>query len=99
MKADCSYLICKNLFLSFIPMLLQITDDNYVEFLAGWQIENKPNVLLFDQVPQVPLIYKVSNLSKQTADAQIRLFAYKVGSLRLQYHIYCIRVFECTVLF
>lgn len=61
MKPDCSYLICKNLFLSFIPMLLQITDDNYVEFLAGWQIENKPNVLLFDQVPQVPLIYKVSH--------------------------------------
>lgn len=99
MKPDCSYLICTNLFLSFISMLLQITDDNYVEFLAGWQIENKPNVLLFDQVPHVPLVYKVSHLSEQTADAQIRLFAHKVGSLQLQYHIYCIRVFECTVLF
>lgn len=42
-------------------MLLQITDDNYVEFLAGWQSENKPSVLLFDQVPHVPLTYKVSN--------------------------------------
>lgn len=38
----------------------KITDDNYVEFLAGWPIENKPNVLLFDQVPHVPLVYKLT---------------------------------------
>lgn len=51
-------------------MLLQITDDNYVDFLAGWQLENKPSVLMFDQVPHVPLIYKVGHLS--TLTAQVR---------------------------
>lgn len=65
---------CKNLFgfFCFISLLFQITDDNYVEFLAGSQIENKPSVLLFDQVPHVPLIYKVSNLSRRTAVALTR---------------------------
>lgn len=60
------YLIRKIIFLSFISLFLQITDDNYVEFLAGWQAVNKPSVLLFDQMPHVPLIYKVSNIHRPT---------------------------------
>lgn len=51
-----------NIFLNRLPSFLQITDDNYVSFLGGWQAENKPRVILFDQVPTTPLIYKVSDL-------------------------------------
>lgn len=74
MKPDCSYSFLQEFVwvFCFISLLFQITDDNYVEFLAGSQIENKPSVLLFDQVPHVPLIYKVSNLSRRTAVAQTR---------------------------
>lgn len=28
-------------------------------FLENWHVENKPRVLLFDQIPIVPLLYKV----------------------------------------
>lgn len=87
-------------------MLLQITDDNYVEFLAGWQFENKPSVLLFDQVPHVPLIYKVSNSATHTA--QIRCLmqsSFCLSCLRIKQEVLnfgiscicCIRVFECIV--
>lgn len=41
---------------------IQITDDNYVSFLAGWQSENKPSVIIFDQPPFAPLLYKVSSI-------------------------------------
>ena len=37
----------------------KVTNKNYVRFLSGWQQENKPRVLLFDQMPTVPLLYKV----------------------------------------
>ncbi|XP_077116388.1 dnaJ homolog subfamily C member 16 [Ranitomeya variabilis] len=38
----------------------KITDKNYIHFLSGWQQENKPHVLLFDQMSPVPLIYKLT---------------------------------------
>uniref|UniRef100_A0A674P173 DnaJ homolog subfamily C member 16 n=1 Tax=Takifugu rubripes TaxID=31033 RepID=A0A674P173_TAKRU len=41
----------------------KITDDNYVSFLAGWQSENKPSVIIFDQPPVAPLLYKLTAFS------------------------------------
>lgn len=41
--------------------LLQITDKNYHQLLNSWHELNKPQVFLFDQVPGVPLLYKVGN--------------------------------------
>lgn len=41
---------------------LQITDANYQQLLNSWHELNKPHVFLFDQVPGVPLLYKVGNL-------------------------------------
>ncbi|KAK5872753.1 hypothetical protein PBY51_013426 [Eleginops maclovinus] len=38
----------------------KITDNNYLAFLDSWHVENKPNVILFDQVPVVPLLYKLT---------------------------------------
>uniref|UniRef100_A0A1A7Z1J2 DnaJ homolog subfamily C member 16 n=2 Tax=Iconisemion striatum TaxID=60296 RepID=A0A1A7Z1J2_9TELE len=38
----------------------RINDNNYLAFLDGWHSENKPRVLLFDQVPVVPLLYKLT---------------------------------------
>uniref|UniRef100_A0A8C2WMP1 DnaJ homolog subfamily C member 16 n=1 Tax=Cyclopterus lumpus TaxID=8103 RepID=A0A8C2WMP1_CYCLU len=38
----------------------RITDNNYLAFLESWRVENKPSVLLFDQVPVVPLLYKLT---------------------------------------
>ncbi|KAF7657869.1 hypothetical protein LDENG_00021420 [Lucifuga dentata] len=38
----------------------KITDNNYMSFLNSWHVENKPSVLLFDQVPVVPLLYKLT---------------------------------------
>uniref|UniRef100_A0A8D3CUG5 DnaJ homolog subfamily C member 16 n=1 Tax=Scophthalmus maximus TaxID=52904 RepID=A0A8D3CUG5_SCOMX len=38
----------------------RITDDNYLSYLDNWHVENKPSVLLFDQVPIVPLLYKLT---------------------------------------
>ncbi|XP_037622880.1 dnaJ homolog subfamily C member 16-like [Sebastes umbrosus] len=38
----------------------KITDNNYLAFLDSWHVENKPSVLLFDQVPVVPLLYKLT---------------------------------------
>ncbi|KAM9298811.1 dnaJ homolog subfamily C member 16 [Gastrophryne carolinensis] len=47
---------------SLLPANLvdKITDKNYVRFLSGWKQENKPHVLLCDQMPPVPLIYKLA---------------------------------------
>lgn len=47
---------------SLLPgnLVEKVTDKNYVRFLSGWQQENKPHVLLFDQVPAVPLPYKLT---------------------------------------
>uniref|UniRef100_A0AAQ5YTX1 DnaJ homolog subfamily C member 16 n=1 Tax=Amphiprion ocellaris TaxID=80972 RepID=A0AAQ5YTX1_AMPOC len=38
----------------------KITDNNYKTFLDSWHVENKPSLLLFDQVPIVPLLYKLT---------------------------------------
>lgn len=38
----------------------KITDDNYLAYLENWHAENKPSVVLFDQVPVVPLLYKLT---------------------------------------
>ncbi|KAM8917417.1 dnaJ homolog subfamily C member 16 [Spinachia spinachia] len=38
----------------------KITDNNYRVYLDSWRVENKPSVLLFDQVPVVPLLYKLT---------------------------------------
>lgn len=38
---------------------LQITDKSEQQFLNSWHELNKPHVLLFDQVPAVPLLFKV----------------------------------------
>ncbi|XP_062329892.1 dnaJ homolog subfamily C member 16-like isoform X2 [Osmerus eperlanus] len=38
----------------------KITDENSEAFLGGWRVENKPSVLLFDQVPAVSLMYKLT---------------------------------------
>uniref|UniRef100_A0A671WNE4 DnaJ homolog subfamily C member 16 n=1 Tax=Sparus aurata TaxID=8175 RepID=A0A671WNE4_SPAAU len=38
----------------------KITDDNYLAYLDNWHAENKPSVVLFDQVPVVPLLYKLT---------------------------------------
>ncbi|XP_016061160.1 PREDICTED: dnaJ homolog subfamily C member 16 isoform X2 [Miniopterus natalensis] len=47
---------------SLLPgnLVEKVTDKNYVRFLSGWQQENKPHVLLFDQMPAVPLLYKLT---------------------------------------
>ncbi|KAK7877955.1 hypothetical protein WMY93_031383 [Mugilogobius chulae] len=41
----------------------KISDSNYESFLEAWQEENKPSVILFDQVPVVPLLYKLTAFS------------------------------------
>lgn len=46
-----------------IFLLFQVTDKNNVQFLNSWHELNKPHVLLFDQVPVVPLLYKVGSCS------------------------------------
>ncbi|NXH11250.1 DJC16 protein, partial [Bucco capensis] len=38
----------------------KITDKNYISFLSNWKKENKPHVLLFDHMPVVPLLYKLT---------------------------------------
>lgn len=47
---------------SLLPgnLVEKVTNKNYVRFLSGWQQENKPRVLLFDQMPTVPLLYKLT---------------------------------------
>lgn len=41
-------------------LVQRISDSNYLSFLEAWEVENKPSVLLFDQVPVVPLLYKLT---------------------------------------
>ncbi|KAM7005845.1 dnaJ homolog subfamily C member 16 [Tautogolabrus adspersus] len=38
----------------------KVSDNNYVAFLDNWHAENKPGVLLFDQVPSASLLYKLT---------------------------------------
>ncbi|XP_030632882.1 dnaJ homolog subfamily C member 16 [Chanos chanos] len=47
---------------SLLPTRLveKVTDSSYLQFLNSWHEENKPSVLLFDQVPEIPLMYKLT---------------------------------------
>ncbi|XP_064027843.1 dnaJ homolog subfamily C member 16 isoform X1 [Pogoniulus pusillus] len=47
---------------SLLPgsLVEKITDKNYIHFLSNWKRENKPHVLLFDHMPVVPLLYKLT---------------------------------------
>lgn len=38
----------------------KVTNKNYVQFLSGWQQDNKPHVLLFDKIPDIPLPFKLT---------------------------------------
>uniref|UniRef100_A0A672NQ62 DnaJ heat shock protein family (Hsp40) member C16 n=1 Tax=Sinocyclocheilus grahami TaxID=75366 RepID=A0A672NQ62_SINGR len=60
------YAVVKGHLMQFIEDLLpqrlveKVTDKNNQEFLKSWHELNKPHVLLFDQVPSVPLLYKLT---------------------------------------
>uniref|UniRef100_A0A673GFZ5 DnaJ homolog subfamily C member 16 n=1 Tax=Sinocyclocheilus rhinocerous TaxID=307959 RepID=A0A673GFZ5_9TELE len=60
------YAVVKGHLMQFIEHLLpqrlveKVTDKNNQEFLKSWHELNKPHVLLFDQVPSVPLLYKLT---------------------------------------
>uniref|UniRef100_A0A8C5A7C1 DnaJ (Hsp40) homolog, subfamily C, member 16 n=1 Tax=Gadus morhua TaxID=8049 RepID=A0A8C5A7C1_GADMO len=60
------YAVAKELLKQFVEDLLpqrlveKVTDKNQLEFLNSWQEINKPHVLLFDQVPAVPLLFKLT---------------------------------------
>uniref|UniRef100_A0A3P9M9P1 DnaJ homolog subfamily C member 16 n=1 Tax=Oryzias latipes TaxID=8090 RepID=A0A3P9M9P1_ORYLA len=41
----------------------KVNDDNYLAFLESWHAENKPGLLLFDRVSDVPLLYKLTAFS------------------------------------
>uniref|UniRef100_A0A8C6PAN4 DnaJ homolog subfamily C member 16 n=1 Tax=Nothobranchius furzeri TaxID=105023 RepID=A0A8C6PAN4_NOTFU len=45
---------------NLVERVTRINDNNYLAFLDGWHSENKPRVLLFDQVPVVSLLYKLT---------------------------------------
>uniref|UniRef100_W5KHX6 DnaJ homolog subfamily C member 16 n=1 Tax=Astyanax mexicanus TaxID=7994 RepID=W5KHX6_ASTMX len=66
-----NYAISKEYLRQFVESLLpqrlveKVTDDTYLQFLNGWREENKPRVLLFDAVPSVPLLYKLSAFAHQ----------------------------------
>nr|XP_055044486.1 dnaJ homolog subfamily C member 16 isoform X2 [Misgurnus anguillicaudatus] len=60
------YAVVKVHLMQFVEDLLpqrlveKVTDKNNQEFLNSWHELNKPHVLLFDQVPSVPLLYKLT---------------------------------------
>ncbi|KAL0157786.1 hypothetical protein M9458_045862, partial [Cirrhinus mrigala] len=60
------YAVVKGHLMQFVEDLLpqrlveKVTDKNNQEFLKSWHDLNKPHVLLFDQVPSVPLLYKLT---------------------------------------
>uniref|UniRef100_A0A4W6G974 DnaJ homolog subfamily C member 16 n=1 Tax=Lates calcarifer TaxID=8187 RepID=A0A4W6G974_LATCA len=57
------YAVAKEHLRQFVEDLLPqrlVTDKNDVQFLNSWHELNKPHVLLFDQVPVVPLLYKLT---------------------------------------
>ncbi|KAG7271023.1 hypothetical protein CRUP_015231 [Coryphaenoides rupestris] len=60
------YAVAKELLRQFVEDLLpqrlveKVTDKNELEFLNSWHEINKPHVLLFDQVPAVPLLFKLT---------------------------------------
>ncbi|KAK2897886.1 dnaJ homolog subfamily C member 16 [Channa argus] len=60
------YAVAKQHLKQFVEDLLpqrlveRVTDKNDLQFLNSWHELNKPHVLLFDQVPVVPLLYKLT---------------------------------------
>lgn len=60
------YAVAKEHLRQFVEDLLpqrlveRVTDKNDLQFLNSWHELNKPHVLLFDQVPAVPLLYKLA---------------------------------------
>ncbi|XP_035594860.1 dnaJ homolog subfamily C member 16-like [Oncorhynchus keta] len=60
------YAVVKEHLRQFVEDLLpqrlveKVTDRNDFQFLNSWHEQNKPHVLLFDQVPVVPLLYKLT---------------------------------------
>lgn len=60
------YAVAKEHLRQFVEDLLPqrlvewVTDKNDLQFLNSWHELNKPHVLLFDQVPAVPLLYKLT---------------------------------------
>ncbi|TKS77247.1 DnaJ -like protein subfamily C member 16 [Collichthys lucidus] len=60
------YAVAKEHLRQFVEDLLpqrlveRVTDTNDLQFLNSWHELNKPHVLLFDQVPVVPLLYKLT---------------------------------------
>ncbi|XP_034446421.1 dnaJ homolog subfamily C member 16 [Hippoglossus hippoglossus] len=60
------YAVAKEHLRQFVEDLLpqrlveRVTDKNDLQFLNSWHQLNKPHVLLFDQVPAVPLLYKLT---------------------------------------
>uniref|UniRef100_A0AAY5EIA5 J domain-containing protein n=1 Tax=Electrophorus electricus TaxID=8005 RepID=A0AAY5EIA5_ELEEL len=60
------YAVAKEHLVQFVEDLLpqrlveKVTDRNDRDFLNSWHQVNKPHVLLFDQVPAVPLLYKLT---------------------------------------
>lgn len=60
------YAVAKEHLKQFVEDLLpqrlveKVTDRNDLQFLNSWHELNKPHVLLFDQVPVVPLLYKLT---------------------------------------
>ncbi|KAI4823879.1 hypothetical protein KUCAC02_012434 [Chaenocephalus aceratus] len=60
------YAVAKEHLRQFVEDLLPqrlvewVTDKNYLQFLSSWHELNKPHVLLFDQVPVVSLLYKLT---------------------------------------
>ncbi|XP_066526458.1 dnaJ homolog subfamily C member 16 [Hoplias malabaricus] len=61
-----NYAVVKEHLMQFVEDLLpqrlveKISDRNDQDFLKSWHEINKPHVLLFDQVPVVPLLYKLT---------------------------------------
>ncbi|KAM9855108.1 dnaJ homolog subfamily C member 16 [Aulostomus maculatus] len=60
------YAVAKEHLRQFVEDLLPqrlvewVSDKNHMQFLNSWHELNKPHVLLFDQVPVVPLLYKLT---------------------------------------
>lgn len=60
------YAVAKEHLLQFVEDLLpqrlveRVNDNNEAEFLSSWHELNKPHVLLFDQVPTVPLLFRLT---------------------------------------
>uniref|UniRef100_A0AAV2M0T8 DnaJ homolog subfamily C member 16 n=1 Tax=Knipowitschia caucasica TaxID=637954 RepID=A0AAV2M0T8_KNICA len=60
------YAVTKELLLQFVEELLpprlvdKVTDHTQAQFLGSWHQLNQPHILLFDQAPSVPLLFKLA---------------------------------------